>query len=100
MCLFVNGLAVVVDGCFWHGCPQHYKSPVANSDFWKAKLLRNVSRDARVDADLVKPDWVVVRVWEHELRRNLAAAVARVVRVLQRRDRKLAVSKCCAATCG
>jgi DNA mismatch endonuclease (patch repair protein) len=61
-------MAVFVDGCFWHGCPSHYREPITNADFWKAKLARNVRRDAAVDAELARMGWTVLRVWEHELR--------------------------------
>ena len=53
--------ALFVDGCFWHGCPEHYRSPVANGDFWTAKLTRNMNRDARADAELAGMGWHVIR---------------------------------------
>lgn len=59
-------LAVFVDGCFWHRCPQHGTHPRLNGDFWERKLQRNVERDARVDAALATAGWTVVRCWEHE----------------------------------
>ena len=59
-------VAVFVDGCFWHGCPEHGTMPAANRDYWAAKLARNAERDARVDALLAARGWTVVRVWEHE----------------------------------
>jgi DNA mismatch endonuclease Vsr len=60
-------IAVFVDGCFWHGCPNHYTSPAANAVFWQAKLLRNQARDRQVDATLRAAGWRVLRVWEHEV---------------------------------
>lgn len=59
-------LAVFVDGCFWHRCPLHGVSPRANSDYWRAKLDRNVARDRRNDRALQAAGWKVIRVWEHE----------------------------------
>jgi DNA mismatch endonuclease (patch repair protein) len=59
-------LAVFVDGCFWHGCPEHGNKPRANTPYWSAKLARNVARDAQVDAELESAGWAVIRVWEHE----------------------------------
>lgn len=58
-------LAVFVDGCFWHRCPQHGTDPVRNGDFWRRKLDRNVERDRRVDTALVIAGWRVMRFWEH-----------------------------------
>src|SRR5689334_6571676 len=59
-------LAVYVDGCFWHGCPEHHTRPRANSEWWEWKIARNQARDADTDRALAKAGWHVVRVWEHE----------------------------------
>jgi DNA mismatch endonuclease (patch repair protein) len=58
-------LAVFVDGCFWHGCPDHFVVPHTNADFWTRKLTRNKERDRETDAILVAAGWTVLRVWEH-----------------------------------
>lgn len=58
-------VAVFVDGCFWHGCPDHQHVPKTNRDYWVPKLEANVERDRRVDAGLAEDGWVVVRIWEH-----------------------------------
>lgn len=67
-------LAIFVDGCFWHGCPQHKSAPVSNTEFWTAKLQRNVSRDRLVNRTLAKAGWKVVRIWQHDLKRQNAVA--------------------------
>jgi DNA mismatch endonuclease (patch repair protein) len=59
-------VAVYVDGCFWHSCPQHATRPASNAAWWEEKLARNRVRDRATDAALTAADWVVVRVWEHE----------------------------------
>jgi len=59
-------VAVFVDGCFWHRCPEHGTEPRTNSDYWEAKLERNVARDRRNDVALKAAGWSVVRVWEHD----------------------------------
>src|SRR4051812_36672601 len=59
-------LAVFVDGCFWHVCPQHGTAPRANATYWTPKLRRNVERDREVDDRLVRAGWTVLRFWEHE----------------------------------
>ncbi|HEU5063660.1 MAG TPA: very short patch repair endonuclease [Solirubrobacterales bacterium] len=59
-------LAVFIDGCFWHCCPQHGTSPKANPRYWRPKLARNVERDRLVDAALSAAGWSVLRAWEHE----------------------------------
>lgn len=58
-------LAVYVDGCFWHGCPEHYHSPRANADWWAWKVERNQARDADTNRHLEDAGWRVVRIWEH-----------------------------------
>lgn len=59
-------MAVFVDGCFWHRCPEHGTVPKNNRDWWIAKLDANVDRDRRVDRTLTEAGWLVYRVWEHE----------------------------------
>jgi len=59
-------VAVFVDGCFWHACPDHGVLPRNNRDWWQAKLSRNVARDREKDEQLDSLGWVVVHVWEHE----------------------------------
>jgi DNA mismatch endonuclease (patch repair protein) len=72
-------VAVYVDGCFWHGCPEHGTAPRANADWWAEKLRRNRERDADTDARLVTAGWLAVRVWEHEDPLVAAARVRDVV---------------------
>jgi len=69
-------IAVFVDGCFWHRCPEHGTQPRNNFDWWQAKLDRNVERDRHTDAALLAAGWRVVRVWEHEDPAAAAAAIA------------------------
>ncbi len=58
-------VAVFVDGCFWHACPEHGSKPRANEWYWGPKLIRNVERDRVNDAALILAGWTVVRLWEH-----------------------------------
>jgi len=75
-------VAVMVDGCFWHGCPQHATWPKANAAWWKAKIEANQRRDRATDAALEAAGWAVVRVWEHE---EVEAAADRVAEALDER---------------
>src|SRR5437016_4590433 len=59
-------LAIFIDGCFWHGCPQHAEWPSANAEFWKTKIEGNRRRDSDQTARLKKAGWHVIRIWEHE----------------------------------
>ncbi|VEP41846.1 Very short patch repair protein [Tessaracoccus lapidicaptus] len=73
-------VAVFVDGCFWHGCPEHKTSPANNAAWWTTKLARNVERDRETDAHLDALGWRVLRVWEHEDMRKAALAIGGIVR--------------------
>lgn len=76
-------LAVFVDGCFWHGCPEHGNRPRVNTRYWSVKLARNVARDTLVNNELMEAGWTVVRVWEHEDVHEAAARVEQEYRLLQ-----------------
>jgi len=73
-------VAVFVDGCFWHGCPEHYVLPKTNQDYWREKIGRNVQRDRETDARLSEAGWLVLRFWEHEPPERCAEAVCAAVR--------------------
>ena len=77
-------VAVFVDGCFWHACPQHATWPKANSRWWRRKIEANVSRDRNTDERLSKAGWRVLRIWEHE---SPDTAAVRVRRALSSRRR-------------
>ncbi|MFJ6460178.1 very short patch repair endonuclease [Streptomyces sp. NPDC091387] len=72
-------LAVFVDGCYWHGCPDHYVPPKTNSGYWSAKVLRNVTRDRDTDTRLQAAGWTVLRFWEHESPDSCALTIAAAV---------------------
>lgn len=59
-------VAVFVDGCWWHKCPDHYKPPARNTNYWLPKLDRNVRRDREIDQLLREAGWTVIRAWEHQ----------------------------------
>ena len=70
-------IAVFVDGCFWHGCPNHGTKPKGNAAFWKKKFARNIVRDRLVNRTLRSANWQVLRIWEHELARKNEAQLLR-----------------------
>jgi DNA mismatch endonuclease (patch repair protein) len=73
-------VAVFLDGCFWHGCPEHHTVAAANAKFWADKVSGNRARDRDTDARLEAAGWASVRVWEHEDPREAAQRVEGVVR--------------------
>ncbi|WP_435842535.1 very short patch repair endonuclease [Streptomyces collinus] len=69
-------VAVLIDGCFWHGCPQHATRPKANAEWWRTKLERNMARDRETTEHLVAAGWTVLRFWEHEDPADVAGQVS------------------------
>lgn len=76
-------VAVFVDGCFWHGCPEHATWPKTNPDFWRSKIEANQARDEDTNARLIAAGWYVVRVWEHEFPTDAADRIERLVKSLR-----------------
>ena len=72
-------VAVFVDGCFWHRCPEHATDPCANAAWWRAKLDANVARDRRNDNALRTAGWTVLRFWEHEPVSEIADDIERAL---------------------
>lgn len=72
-------VAVFIDGCFWHGCPDHHRQPTANAAYWGAKVERNKARDTDTDATLAKAGWRTLRFWAHEDPEQVAAAIRSVI---------------------
>ncbi len=77
-----NKIAVFVDGCFWHGCPDHYVRPRSRTDFWDKKLRSNVERDRRQTIHLEDKGWKVLRFWEHEVHIALGVVIKNILAAL------------------
>jgi DNA mismatch endonuclease (patch repair protein) len=73
-------VAVFIDGCFWHGCPEHYVASKTNVDYWEPKIAQNRLRDEAVTAALEEAGWRVIRVWEHESVEDAADRIEAAVR--------------------
>ena len=71
-------LAVFVDGCFWHCCPQCYREPDTNKEYWKKKAEVNIKRDKKVNTMLAEEGWRVLRFWEHEVKKDLSRVVDKI----------------------
>lgn len=79
-------LVVFVDGCFWHGCPRCFALPKSNVRYWRRKIAGNRIRDVKVREALRAKGWATLRIWEHSLRINPAAQIARLARLLRPDD--------------
>lgn len=73
-------VAVFVDGCYWHGCPEHLREATKNAEFWHSKIEGNRARDAETDRLLREAGWTVIRVWEHEDPVTASARIEKIVR--------------------
>lgn len=73
-------IAVFVDGCFWHGCPEHHTVAKTNADYWATKVLGNIERDRDTDTRLTAAGWTVYRVWEHEKPGDAADGIETAIR--------------------
>lgn len=86
-------VAVFVDGCFWHGCPEHFVPPKTNPEYWNKKIEGNMRRDRETDERLEQEGWLVLRFWEHQDPEACAEAVCTAVlerKESGRRDRGIA----------
>jgi DNA mismatch endonuclease (patch repair protein) len=72
-------VAIFMDGCFWHGCPEHATQPKANAEWWRAKLDKNMARDRDTTEHLRSAGWTVLRFWEHESTEDVARQIAAIV---------------------
>ena len=79
-------VAVFIDGCYWHGCPEHYVPPKTNSGYWSGKVARNMARDVDTNQRLRDAGWTVLRFWEHESPDGCALKIATVSRLRDNRD--------------
>ncbi|WSI33393.1 very short patch repair endonuclease [Streptomyces sp. NBC_01341] len=79
-------VAVFIDGCYWHGCPEHYVAPKTNKGYWSEKVARNMARDRDTDKRLMEAGWMVLRFWEHQ---DSSACALKIVGAVRERRRGL-----------
>ena len=83
-------VAVFIDGCYWHGCPEHGTTAKTHADYWTAKIARNRERDAETDRLLADAGWKVVRAWEHQDAAEVALEVVATVEVRVQQEKAAA----------
>jgi DNA mismatch endonuclease (patch repair protein) len=75
-------IAIFVDGCFWHKCPVDFQEPATRKEFWMKKIQSNIDRDKKVNEQLRNEGWTVIRIWEHEIRKEPEKTVKEIVALL------------------
>ena len=63
-------IVIFLDSCFWHKCPEHFKKPKSNLEYWEPKIKRNVERDAEINSYYQQKNWHILRIWEHEVKKD------------------------------
>ena len=76
-------LAIFVDGCFWHKCPLCFVKPETRIKFWFKKISGNVKRDVEINKKLKKESWKILRLWEHEINKNPAKTIQKIITYLR-----------------
>jgi DNA mismatch endonuclease (patch repair protein) len=79
------GVAVFVDGVFWHGHPDHWDPEKASSNYWRNKIARNIERDRAADAALDELGWTVVRIWDQDVKADATECARRITDALTER---------------
>ena len=75
-------IVIFIDGCFWHKCPMDFQEPETRKDFWMKKINSNVERDEKINRQLSDTGWTVIRIWEHEMRKEPEKVVQRICEML------------------
>lgn len=79
-------LVIFIDSCFWHGCEEHCRLPSTNVEYWERKISRNKERDKEVTSYYLNAGWTVIRVWEHEITKDLPSIADKIMELAKIRD--------------
>lgn len=75
-------LVIFLDSCFWHKCPEHFKQPKSNLEYWKPKIERNVNRDKEINKFYSEQHWYLMRIWEHEIKKDFDNTINKIERFI------------------
>ena len=76
-------IAIFIDGCYWHKCPECFIEPKTRREFWTTKINRNVERDQEINRLLEAEGWLVIRFWEHQVRKDAQSVVDMIDKAIQ-----------------
>lgn len=79
-------IVIFLDSCFWHKCPEHFKKPKSNLEYWEPKIKRNVERDAKINSYYQHKNWHILRIWEHEIKKDFDNTLLKI---------KVFIDSCC-----
>lgn len=71
-------IVIFLDSCFWHKCPEHFKKPKSNLEYWEPKIKRNVERDAEIKRYYQQKNWHILRIWEHEVKKDFDNTLSKI----------------------
>ena len=72
-------IVVFIDGCFWHKCPADFQAPETRKDFWMKKIQSNIDRDKKINKQLKHEGWTIIRIWEHEIKKDPENVVKKII---------------------
>jgi len=72
-------IAVFIDGCFWHKCPVDFQEPETRKEFWLEKIQSNIDRDKKINKQLKHEGWTIIRIWEHEIKKEPEKVVKKII---------------------
>ena len=82
-------IAIFVNGCYWHRCPKcNLPLPKTNTDFWKEKFDKNVKRDKKKNDELLSLDWIVLVLWECDIKSDISNSIQKVKKVLDAQEKE------------
>ncbi len=76
-------IAIFLDSCFWHRCPEHFKKPKSNLEYWEPKIKRNIERDNEINQYYINNHWHILRVWEHDYKKEMENTVLKIINFIK-----------------
>lgn len=76
-------VVIFLDSCFWHKCPEHFKKPKSNIEYWEPKIKRNVERDTEINSYYQQKDWHILRIWEHEVKKDFDNTLLKIKKFIE-----------------
>lgn len=76
-------IVIFIDSCFWHGCPEHLRKPASNIIYWSEKIKKNIARDKMVNKKYKEMDWKIIRLWEHDLKKDFEKTISNLVHAVK-----------------